>query len=122
MESQKKWKYQKKTKKQDSNVSDLQDLGRMIYSCVEQMQSKNIAHSMLFVPPGTIFNPTNHSNNNENNNSHNLFKNKKKHGLTVFIVPRKIQTTYTEFVVTPGFPDASGQPILIEKNDWFVYF
>ena len=74
--------------------SDLDHLARSLLFCIEWLQRTDIAFNMFMVPG---------------------------HPLSVYLIPRQSQSAFddfTDFVTKPGFPELSGQLIMVEEEEW----
>ena len=79
---------------EDALYSDLEHMARSIFSCIEYLQRKNIAHNLVMIP-GFPY--------------------------KIFLVPRKNEGAFEDwdgFATLPGFPEVSSHLMLIHENEW----
>ena len=86
--------YKLNVDRDDAIYSDLDHMARSMFFCIEWLQREDISFNMLLVPG---------------------------HPFSIFLIPRQTQSTFddfTEFKTKPGFPEMSGQLILVNEMEW----
>ncbi|ETO07035.1 hypothetical protein RFI_30356, partial [Reticulomyxa filosa] len=71
--------------------TDVLNLSKMIFYCIDYLQSANIPHNILFAV------------------------NRKR---SVYLIPRQSQVRMTRFNNTPGFPDLGGFVVLLDRSSF----